>query len=157
MPDSGSASDQDPVATPLRNPHRPAPPVPAVASPLVKRKDPTADLDVLEVASSTADSISLNSTTTNRRKVKHPISRRTLRQRKIHSLKRQIVIKEKMLEVRYNFFILKVIVFHLLSSNGRFLSSIIFELLKFEFFLLALFVITRFSVTAKNLVTNWMN
>ena len=111
MPDSGSASDQDPVATPLRNPHRPAPPVPAVASPLVKRKDPTADLDVLEVASSTADSISLNSTTTNRRKVKHPISRRTLRQRKIHSLKRQIVIKEKMLEVRYNFTILTVIVF----------------------------------------------
>ena len=30
---------------------------------------------------------------------RHPMSRRTLRQRKIHSLKRQIQIKEKMLEV----------------------------------------------------------
>ena len=58
MPDS--ASDHDTLATPLRNPHRPAPPVPATASPLVKRKDKTAsDLDVIEAAS-TADSISLN-------------------------------------------------------------------------------------------------
>ena len=64
---------------------------------LVKRKEETADLDVIEVAS-TADSISLSSNN-NRRKVKHPMSRRTLRQRKIHSLKRQIQIKEKMLEV----------------------------------------------------------
>ena len=49
------------AATPLRNPHRPAPPVPASASPLVKRKENnmTADLDVIEVASA-ADSISLN-------------------------------------------------------------------------------------------------
>ena len=34
-----------------------------------------------------------------RGKTRHPMSRRTLRQRKIHSVKRQIQIKEKMLEV----------------------------------------------------------
>merc|ERR1712223_555559 len=98
MPDSASDHEPSLAATPLRNPHRPAPPVPASASPLVKRKENnmTADLDVIEVASA-ADSISLNSCN-NRRKVKHPMSRRTLRQRKIHSLKRQIVIKQKMLE-----------------------------------------------------------
>ena len=35
----------------------------------------------------------------NKSKARHPMSRRTLRQRKIQSVKRQIQIKEKMLEV----------------------------------------------------------
>jgi len=40
------------------------------------------------------------------RNTHHPMSRRTLRQRKIHSVKRQIQIKEKMLEVTdYTFMI----------------------------------------------------
>lgn len=101
MVDSGS--EIDPNATPLRNPHRPAPPVPATASPVISRKseasenhdgiDPATELDAM----SNDDNISIASK--NRRKVKHQISRRILRQRKIHSLKRQIQIKEKMLEV----------------------------------------------------------
>jgi hypothetical protein len=38
------------------------------------------------------------------RQTHNPMSRRTLRERKIHSVKRQIQIKEKMLEVTdYNF------------------------------------------------------
>ena len=40
-----------------------------------------------------------NNNTAKRRKTKHPLSKQTLRRRKIHSLKRQIHIKEKMLEV----------------------------------------------------------
>ena len=47
------------------------------------------------------DTESIYNGTSKRRKVKHPMSRRTLRQRKIHSLKRQIQIKEKMLEVGF--------------------------------------------------------
>ena len=35
----------------------------------------------------------------NKSKTRHPMSRRTLRERKIQSVKRQIQIKEKMLEV----------------------------------------------------------
>ena len=96
MPDSGS--DHDPTATPQKNPHRPAPPVPATGSPVAKstKKDSTEEnLDAIEVES--LYSVSSKS----RRKAKHPLSRRTLRQRKIHSLKRQIQIKEKMLEVNF--------------------------------------------------------
>jgi len=98
MPDS--ASDNDPTATPLKNPHRPAPPVPAGhASPMAGRKSTNSgednnSEDMIEVL----DSESIYNGTSRRRKVKHPMSRRTLRQRKIHSLKRQIQIKEKMLE-----------------------------------------------------------
>ena len=98
MVDSGGSE----VATPQKNPHRPAPPVPASASPMVSRKavlsneshDRGMDLDAI---SNNDDNLSIASK--NRRKVKHQISRRILRQRKIHSLKRQIQIKEKMLEV----------------------------------------------------------
>ena len=97
MPDS--ASDQDPILTPLKNPHRPAPPVPAA---LLKPQNTdecienTEDIEVIDDDNSS----DYNGPTNNkRRKVKHPLSRRTLRQRKIHSLKRQIHIKEKMLEV----------------------------------------------------------
>ena len=38
------------------------------------------------------------------RKTHNPMTRRTLRQRKIHSVKRQIQIKEKMLEVTHYYF-----------------------------------------------------
>ena len=94
MPDSGS--DHDPTATPQKNPHRPAPPVPAPgSSPIAKKQeDQPANLDAIEV-----ESLYSTSSKSQRRKAKHPLSRRTLRQRKIHSLKRQIQIKEKMLEV----------------------------------------------------------
>ena len=76
---------------------RPAPPVPAAGSPLANRKtnSTTENEDMIEVL----DTESIYNGTSKRRKVKHPMSRRTLRQRKIHSLKRQIQIKEKMLEV----------------------------------------------------------
>lgn len=95
MPDSGS--DVDPTATPQKNPHRPAPPVPAPgSSPKAKKPlEEHQDEDAIEVESLYSKS------QTSRRKAKHPLSRRTLRQRKIHSLKRQIVIKEKMLEVKF--------------------------------------------------------
>ena len=100
MPDS--ASDNDPSATtPLKNPHRPAPPVPAnPGSPRASSKINSEHTDCNEDMIEVLDSESFyNGTTSKRRKAKHPMSRRTLRQRKIHSLKRQIQIKEKMLEV----------------------------------------------------------
>lgn len=122
MPDS--ASDHDPSATtPLRNPHRPAPPVPAAPSNKEKtgNKSMTVtseEADTIEVLDneSVNSSGSLYSSVSKRRKVKHPVSRRTLRLRKIHSLKRQIQIKEKMLEVR------RQIIFHF---SGDILSNLI--------------------------------
>ena len=71
--------------------------MPAAGSPLANRKtnSTTENEDMIEVL----DTESIYNGTSKRRKVKHPMSRRTLRQRKIHSLKRQIQIKEKMLEV----------------------------------------------------------
>ena len=83
--------------------HRPAPPVPADnASPLTSRKaNPAGDDTTSENMIEVLDSESISIGASKRRKVKHPMSRRTLRQRKIHSLKRQIQIKEKMLEVTH--------------------------------------------------------
>ena len=104
MPDS--ASDNDPSATtPLKNPHRPAPPVPAnpgtprmaTSSKINSEHDADSNEDMIEVLDT--ESFYNGNSTSKRRKAKHPMSRRTLRQRKIHSLKRQIQIKEKMLEV----------------------------------------------------------
>ena len=91
MPDS--ASDHDPTATPLRNPHRPAPPVPASKKSMTATEED--NIDEIEVLD---DSSSIYSTSKKMRRAKQ-MSRRTLRQRKIHSVKRQIQIKEKMLEV----------------------------------------------------------
>ena len=114
MPDSnGSVSDVNAANTPVRLPHRPAPPVPA--SPSISRKKQRhqdleevgrEDPDRIDAESIySVDSKAVNNETSQdansrrRSKNRHVVTKRTLRQRKIHSLKRQIQIKEKMLEV----------------------------------------------------------
>jgi hypothetical protein len=104
MPDSSGSVVEESLGTPLRHPHRPAPPVPpSTSSPLTPRRnnngaDDDEDVDAITKVDSDGESIY---GVKRPRKTKHPMSRRTLRQRKIYSLKRQIVIKEKMLEVIY--------------------------------------------------------
>ncbi len=65
-----------------------------------------ADPDQIDAESVYGENEAENIANANKRqrtKNKHLVSRRTLRQRKIHSLKRQIQIKEKMLEVKSNY------------------------------------------------------
>lgn len=89
------------------------------ASPMAGRKstnsgaDDNNSEDMIEVL----DSESIYNGTSKRRKVKHPMSRRTLRQRKIHSLKRQIQIKEKMLEVFDEFLIRHIYRLYILNCH----------------------------------------
>jgi len=74
-------------------PHRPAPPVPPLKQ--------SSQVNSAKANNANVDTINKFDSMSNKKKTRHPMSRKTLRQRKIHSLRRQIQIKEKMLEVTF--------------------------------------------------------